>query len=94
MKTKSIVLSIIFAVITLSTFAQLKVDQYGRIGMGTNWPNPGYKCHIAGNLLCTSYPANPYYELRFKVGNGWPGCEIGPSSDILAFWTSAATQFS
>jgi hypothetical protein len=88
MKTKSIVLSIIFAIITLSTFAQLKVDQYGRIGMGTNYPNPGYKCHVSGNLLCTSYPANPYYELRFKVGNGWPGCEIGPSSDILAFWTS------
>ena len=94
MKTKSIVLSIIFAVITLSTFAQLKVDQYGRIGMGTNYPNPGYKCHVSGNLLCTSYPANPYYELRFKVGNGWPGCEIGPSSDILAFWTSDATPFS
>lgn len=58
--------------------------------MGTNWPNPGYKCHIAGNLLCTSYPANPFYELRLKVGNGWPGCEIGASSDILAFWTNEA----
>lgn len=73
-----------------SFFAQLKINQQGRIGMGTNWPNPSYKCHIAGNLLCTSYPANPYYELRLKVGNGWPGCEFGASSDILAFWTSEA----
>ena len=90
MKTKGIFLTAMFAVFTLSVFAQLKVDQYGRIGMGTNWPNPGYKCHIAGNLLCTSYPANPFYELRLKVGNGWPGCEIGASSDILAFWTNEA----
>jgi len=88
MKTKSIILSAIFAVFTMSTFAQLKVDSYGRIGMGTNWPNSAYKCHVAGNLLCTSYPANPYYELRLKVGNGWPGCEFGASSDIIAFWTS------
>lgn len=36
MKMKSIILSTIFAVFTISVFAQLKVDQYGRIGMGTN----------------------------------------------------------
>lgn len=77
-----------FAVFTLSVFAQLKVDNTGRIGMGTAWPNPSYKCHVAGNLLCTSYPANPYYELQLKVGSGWPGCEIGASSDILAFWST------
>jgi hypothetical protein len=88
MKIKSIILSILFTVFTLSVFGQLKVDNTGRIGMGTMWPNPSYKCHVAGNVLCTSYPANPYYELRLKVGNGWPGCEIGASSDILAFWTS------
>jgi hypothetical protein len=88
MKSISLLLSITFSILTVSTIAQLKVDQFGRIGMGTNYPNPGYKCHVAGNLLCTSYPANPSYELRFKVGNGWPGCEIGASSDILAFWTN------
>lgn len=43
MKTKSIILTAIFAVFTLSVFAQLKVDNTGRIGMGTAWPNPGYK---------------------------------------------------
>lgn len=59
MKTKSIILSAIFAAFTLSAFAQLKVDQYGRIGMGTNWPNSSYKCHIKGNLLLTTYPDNP-----------------------------------
>ena len=88
MKSISLLLSITFSILTISAFAQLKVDQYGRIGMGTNYPNPSYKCHVAGNLLCTSYPANPSYELRLKVGNGWPGCEIGATSDILAFWTS------
>lgn len=88
MKTKSFILTSVITVFALSSYAQLKVDQYGRIGMGTNYPNPSYKCHVAGNLLCTSYPANPSYELRLKVGNGWPGCEIGATSDILAFWTS------
>jgi hypothetical protein len=36
MKTKSIILSAIFAVFTFSFLSQLKVDQYGRNGMGTN----------------------------------------------------------
>jgi hypothetical protein len=88
MKTKSIILSALFAVFTMSAFAQLKVDQYGRIGMGTNWPNPEFKCHIAGNLLLTSYPTNPFYELRMKVNNGWPGVEIGSNYDKIAFWSS------
>ena len=83
MKTRKIFLTAAFAVFTLSLIAQLKVDNTGRIGMRTAWPNPGYKCHVAGNLLCTSYPANPYYELRLKTGNGWPGCEIGPYKLIL-----------
>ncbi|HPX76761.1 MAG TPA: tail fiber domain-containing protein [Bacteroidales bacterium] len=88
MKTKSILLSAIFAVFTMSAFAQLKVDQYGRIGMGTNYPNPGYKCHIKGNLLLTTYPDNPFIEFRFKVGNGSPGAEIGTTAGGIAFWAS------
>lgn len=88
MKTKSIILSAIFAVLTLSAFSQLKVDQYGRIGMGTNWPNSGYKCHIKGNLLLTTYPASPFIEFRFKVGNGWPGAEFGTNVDKIAVWAS------
>lgn len=74
--------------ITFSNIAQFKIDANSRFGFGTLYPSTAYRCHVAGNLLCTSYPANPSYELRFKVGNGWPGCEIGASSDILAFWTS------
>ncbi|GAB4346734.1 MAG: hypothetical protein OHK0038_26840 [Flammeovirgaceae bacterium] len=88
MKTKSIILSAIFAVFTLSAFAQLKVDQFGRIGMGTNWPNSGYKCHIKGNLLLTTYPASPFIEFQFKVGNGWPGADMGSTTDMIAFWTT------
>lgn len=85
MKTKSIILSAIFAVFTLSVFSQLKVDQYGRIGMGTNWPNPGYKCHIKGDLLLTTYPATPFIELQFKVGNS---AVIGTNVDEISFWSS------
>lgn len=76
------------AIISFSTFGQLKVDQYGRIGMGTNWPNSGYKCHIKGNMLLTTYPDYPFIEFQFKVGNGWPGTEIGSTVDKIAFWSS------
>jgi len=85
MKKLVIIISLTFA---LPTFAQLKVDQYGRIGMGTNYPNPEFKCHIAGNLLLTSYPSNPYYEIRMKVNNGWPGTEIGSNAGNIAFWST------
>lgn len=88
MKTKNILGLIIALFIGLGCYAQLKVDQYGRIGMGTNWPNPEFKCHIKGNLLLTTHPAAPTYELRMKVGNGWPGVEIGSNKDIIAMWSS------
>ncbi|NEN25704.1 T9SS type A sorting domain-containing protein [Cryomorpha ignava] len=85
MNAKSILLSTIFAIFTLSTFAQLKVDRYGRIGMGTNWPNPGYKCHIKGNLLLTTYPASPFVEFQFKVQPGW--AILGTNVDHIAAWS-------
>jgi hypothetical protein len=88
MKTKSIILSTIFAIFTMSPFAQLKVAPNGCVGIGFNNPGGAYKLEVKGNLLLSNYASNPYYELRFKVGNGWPGCEIGASSDILAFWTT------
>ena len=59
--------------------------------MGTNFPNSGYKCHIKGNLLLTTYPSTPFIEFQFKVGNGLPGAEIGTTIDKIAFrstWTS------
>lgn len=74
--------------ISTSTFSQLKVDNLGHIGMGTNYPSPWYMCHIKGNLLLTTYPAIPFREMQLKVGNGWPGAEIGSSADILAIWSS------
>jgi hypothetical protein len=88
MKTKSIILATIFAVCSISSHAQLKVDAGGRIGMGTLFPNPAYKCHIKGNLLLTTYPGSPSIDFKFKVGNGWPGTEIGTTVDKLAFWES------
>lgn len=89
MKTKQFIFSILLSILSFPAISQLKVDNAGRIGMGTNYPNPGYKCHIQGNLLVTNYPANPYYEINMKVGNGSPGAEIGASAGTLAFWSSA-----
>lgn len=72
--------------------AQLKVDQYGRIGMGTNYPNTEFKCHIKGNLLLTNYPSTPMVELRMKVENTNTAepdsCpSIGSNRDQLCFWS-------
>lgn len=85
---KNILSFIVLFTISLTTFAQLKVDNVGHVGIGTLWPNPSYKCHIAGHLLLSNYPASPFYELQLKVGNGWPGTEIGSSGDQIAFWSS------
>lgn len=81
-------IKLIFA-LTLFTslcISQLKVDQFGRIGMGTNFPNSGYKCHIKGNLLLTNFPSTPFIELQFKVTNSGP--EIGSTNDYIDFWST------
>lgn len=83
----------IFSISLLLFFAnnassQLKIDNVGHVGIGTLWPNPGYSCHIKGNLLLSNYPTVPTYEMQFKVGNGLPGTEIGSSAGKLAFWDS------
>lgn len=72
------------SMISYTSFGQLKVDQYGRIGMGTNYPNPEFRCHIKGNLLLTNYPEKPGTELRMKVGPA--GATIGSNRDIVSFW--------
>lgn len=88
MNLKRFIYTAALLIVYTSAFAQLKVDNAGRVGMGTNWPNPGYKCHIKGNLLLTTYPNIPFYEFQFKVGNGWPGTEIGSTADKVAFWST------
>lgn len=88
MKMKKITALAALLMIGSVSFAQLKVDQFGRVGMGTNYPNSGYRCHVQGNLLLTNYPATPLYELMMKVGNGYPGTEIGSSVDMLAIWSA------
>ena len=85
---KRLLISYAFLLISCSLFAQLKVDQAGRIGIGTLYPNSSYKCHIAGNLLLSSYPETPFYELRLKVGNDYHGVEIGSSSGEIHFWST------
>lgn len=93
MKAKFFTLTLLF--VSISAFAQLRVDPYGRIGMGTNYPNPAYKLHIKGDLLLTTYPDIPApnttpVEFRFKVGNGWPGAEMGTNIGTIAFWSGEA----
>ena len=78
MKTKILASLLLF--LSINAFAQLRVDPYGRIGMGTNYPNSEYKCHIKGDLLLTTYPEIPapnatFVEFKFKVGHGWPGAD-------------------
>lgn len=68
----------------MTSWGQLKVDKHGHVGMGTIYPNPGYQCHIKDNLLISSYPAQPYYELVFRASNPEP--EIGSSGDVITFW--------
>lgn len=67
------------------TFAQLKVDKYGRIGMGTNYPNSEFKCHIKGNLLLTNYPSTPAVEMRMKVDQD-DRATLGVSTGNLFIW--------
>ncbi len=96
MKTKKhLILIISFLLLANFTFAQLRVDQFGRIGMGTNYPNPEYKLHIKGNLLLTTYPEIPpsnstFVEFKFKLGNGKPGAEFGANIGKIAVWSQEA----
>lgn len=87
MKTKKILFLVSFLIINIISFAQLKIDQYGRIGMGTNWPNPDFKCHIVGNLLVTNYPATPFNELRMTVGSSI-GVTVGGNTGKISFWSA------
>jgi|SRR5690554_1367387 len=86
MKTKYITIIISLLLVSLTTYGQLKVDPLGHVGIGTNWPSSGYQCHIQNNLLITSYPASPYYELSFRASNPLP--EIGSTADQITFWQS------
>lgn len=81
-----VIFSFSLFILTNVSNAQLRIDPSGNIGMGTNYPNPEYRCHVKGNLLVTNYPESPSYSLRMKVGNGWPGVEMGGTSDAIAFW--------
>lgn len=86
---KSNILILLTLFVSQITFAQLKVDQYGRIGMGTNWPSSEFKCHIKGNLLLTNYPATPGVEMRMKVDQNGEAT-LGSSTDRLLIWTDWA----
>jgi hypothetical protein len=65
MKKVSLLILMSFSV-TIS-LCQLKVDNGGRVGIGTMWPNPGFRAHIKGNMLITNYPDWPFYQFRIDV---------------------------
>lgn len=92
MKPKIYLLFILFISICQTSFGQLKVSQYGGVGMGIE-PRSDIKLLIKGNLVLTTYPEIPapltrFTEFRFKVGNGWPGCEFGTPTRKIAVWSS------
>lgn len=91
MKTKIILIASLTLLLATSGFAQLRVDNTGRIGMGTYYPNAGYKCHIKGNLLLTTHPDIPFQEFQFKVGEGWNGGRIGSTTDNVVFHSNWVT---
>ena len=70
-----------------NAFCQLKVDNLGHVGLGTNYPNSGYQLHVKGDVLITNYPETPWYELRMKIGvkNGFT---LGCTGGYLDFYTS------
>lgn len=89
---KTFLLIVCSIAITTSLYAQLKVNQYGRIGMGID-PHPTDKLLIKGDLCLTTYPEIPtslssWGELKFKIGTGWPGATIGATPERkIAFWS-------
>lgn len=66
---------------------QLKVDNLGHIGLGTNYPNYDIRAHIKGDLLITNYPNTPWYEFQFKVGIK-NGAVIGSTGGFIDFYTA------
>jgi hypothetical protein len=91
-KEKIYILAFLFLLQTSVFFAQFRIDPSGHIGMGTNYPNPGYKCHVKGDLLLTTYPEIPppyssFVELKLKVSSG---AQIGCNNGTIDFWSAEA----
>ncbi|MFL5751905.1 MAG: tail fiber domain-containing protein [Bacteroidia bacterium] len=77
---------------SLNLSAQFRIDPSGHVGMGTYYPNPGYKCHVKGDLLLTSYPDIPapnstFVEFQMKVAAGFPGIVMGTNVGKTFFWS-------
>jgi hypothetical protein len=75
MKIKVLLAIVLIFMISKTSNAQLKINEYGRIGIGTE-PNPLLKVQIKSSLVLTSYPEilspySTYNELRFVV-DGYP----------------------
>lgn len=86
---KQIMLFIITIVLSVQCYCQIKVDRLGHVGIGTNYPNLGYKVHVKGDVLLTNYPEVPHYEFQFKVGQK-DGAVIGCTGGIIDFYTSSS----
>jgi hypothetical protein len=92
MKTTFLIRGVIGFATLSSLFAQFKLSSNGSIGLGIE-PRSDYKLLIKGDMMLTTYPIIPpplsrYTEFRFKVGNGWPGCEFGTPTRKIAVWSS------
>jgi hypothetical protein len=95
MKPKNCTLTLLLILINSISFAQLRVDEYGRIGMGTNHPNSEFKCHIKGDLLLTTFPEIPAgqikpVELRMVLGIH---PNIGSGTGSISFWAGNSVGY-
>lgn len=70
-----------------NAFCQLKVDNLGHVGLGTNYPNSGYQLHVKGDVLLSTYPDYNWYEFRMKFGEN-NVFNLGSTNGYLDFYTS------
>lgn len=83
---KNLLFLVLFFTLTNYGVCQFKIDSLGHVGMGTNYPNSGYRAHIKGNLLLSNYPETPWHELQLKIGTD--GAFIGSTTGFIDFYTS------
>ena len=92
MRIKIYLIYVLLVASSTPSLAQLKISQFGGIGMGIE-PRTDFKLIIKGGLILTTYPEIPsplsrFTEFKIKLGNGWPGVEFGTPTQRIAVWST------
>jgi len=97
MKSASILFLNLMISITLS--AQLKVDNFGRVGMGTLYPNPFNQVHIIKNVLVSNPIGTRFQELVIETDGLYAASQqfghpkVGSSTGRLNIYNNNLAQF-